>query len=224
MAGEYLDEGASRALNQELVTNLSRITTPRDWTFVFGCPSSKWRFTCARARGEFCHSYADWADYQRRLLSPYRGLFPYLARTHGLRILHMPSATQLQRALASASNFVLFAHCDKRTRRVELREGMVSFERLLDCIPRQFAGIADLSVCEPDDLPLLVKARAPQANVRATGSQLTAVGWLHFYAYLFITMAESPRSYAQALLESASRFRSSPGVSSGGAESEEAYG
>jgi hypothetical protein len=190
-------------------SKLRSVSHPSDWVFVFGCPSSWWRFKWAQSVGEFCPRFSGWSEYKKTLLAPFRSLYLPIREMYALQIQYMPDVKGLTKCLSRHRNIVLFTHCDRVTRRVELREGMVGYDELLKCIPQDFDGIVDLSVCKPVGLPEMIKSRAPRTVVRATTEKLDAVGWLHFYAHLFLTLGERKCSYSEALLETTNEFRRS---------------
>ncbi len=117
-----------------------------------------------------------------------------------------PDLAALSRKVRAARNLVVFAHCDWRKERVELREGMVSYHSFVGALPTSFDGFVDLSVCKPRTLPLQLKQRHPAATVKSAAARLDPVPWLHFYAYLFIVLGTRSCTYAEALIETTHKF------------------
>jgi hypothetical protein len=179
---------------------IRRLRRLDEWTFVFGLPTTESEFTHAKAYGEFCllpPPLLGFRDYRVAMLDSFEHHIAPLAQL-GLRIVRYATARQYGRLLRATNATVLFTHSDGS--RLEFRDGMVSFPQLAETIDPQFAGIAEICACAPDQLQDIIKARAPGAAVKVSGERLSSSFWMAYYGYFLAGFAAEPASYADACL------------------------
>jgi hypothetical protein len=183
---------------------------PKDWIFVFACPTTKQAFQTARAYGEFCHQFNNWEHYRSLFLSEFERCIVPFERAFGLTILRMPGSRKFCRVLSGTRAVVLFAHCDGGSRRIEFADGMIPYNQIVRSVATTYSGLLELYVCQPGDLAEQLKGHAPGSAIKAVSAYLDAVGWLSFYGAFFSRFAKEECSYAEAITDASALFSIGP--------------
>jgi hypothetical protein len=195
---------------------------PKDWVFVFACPTTRRSFLRARAYGEFCHQFKNWEHYKSLFLNEFEKCIVPFERTFGLTIVRLPKSRQFGRILCTTNAVVLFAHCDGSSHRIEFADGMIPYGPLIEGVEKTYSGILELSVCRPGDFADQLKSHAPRSAVKSVNAHLDAVGWLWFYGAFFSRLAREQCSYAEAIMAASAVFARPPSPPTQGASSKTA--
>src|SRR5207302_11060832 len=83
---------------------------------------------------------------------------------------------------------------------VELADGLVSSEQIVQVVPKDFIGIMDLCVCHPRRLVVLLKQKCPDCLVKLTDTEASPIFWIYMYEALFKILNTKP-DYFQALAD-----------------------
>jgi hypothetical protein len=118
----------------------------------------------------------------------------------------------VQRAFKTRYGVILFSHCNRTTKAIEFREGMVAAKDVASRVPNR-PKILDLSVCEPSEsLVMLIKQHAPQCGVAWTEDEIKPQTWLSYYAFLLFQFTRERRSYFEAAEIARLRFSRTPTI------------
>lgn len=169
-----------------------------DWTFLWAFPDDEASYWRAMGTSEFCAQSEGWPDYQERALRHLEERIVPLEQ-QGLTLVRNCTLADLNWALRHKRGVLLFSHCNRYRHDIEFRGGaMVAQVDIVRHVPRDFAGILDLSVCKPlESLPLAIKAVAPACGVAYTDFELTLPEWIEIYADL-LSRFENGNDYFSA--------------------------
>jgi hypothetical protein len=172
----------------------------REWTFILGLPATPAGFGLAKAYGEFCllpPPLRNFDKYQSSFLNAFDEHIRPLTQL-GLQVVAHPAARQYSRILRGTRATILFTHSDSA--RLEFRDGMVPFRKIIDNIDSRFAGIAEICACAPHGLQDLIKARAPASLVKVSNTTLSSKLWMACYGRFLSEFALEQASFGDACL------------------------
>jgi hypothetical protein len=175
---------------QEHVYPARREITLRDCVFICCLPLKQDSFERAWAISEYCGRFNSWAEYCTVLDVNRR--FEQLAALSELGLRGTESSTfeEFSKAIRDRPPLVaVLGHCRQR-REIEFAEGFVSLTLLASAIPRDFDGVLDVSVCNPQGFLQLAKARASSSLIRTAKTVLSGGNYLLFYVTLFLAIAK----------------------------------
>lgn len=160
-----------------------QILTLADWAFLWAFPTDEDSFMRAHGKSEFCNQAYDWPDFYKRALQHFEKQIVPLVQL-GLTLRGNCTLADLNWALRHKRGVVLFSHCNSKSHCIEFGGGaMAAPEAVVQRVPRDFAGIFDLSVCSPPkSLPLAIKTVAPACGVAYTDLDLPSPQWINIYA------------------------------------------
>lgn len=189
-------------MNYESESAIWRGYELKDWTFVFGLPTTKRQFENAKAYGEFCvipPGYRSFAEYEESVLSGLdRCIAPFEAL--GLRIVRYPTSAKYMKMLSGASPSILYTHCS-RNAQLEFSDGLTSFSHLARRLSPTFHGVAEICACAPHDLNSIFKAAAPYATIATPYHELSAKLWTAYYGEFFLNFVDGSCSYGDATIQ-----------------------
>ena len=95
---------------------------------------------------------------------------------------------------------ILFAHWRDVDERIELADGLVSPEAIVQVVPSDFKGIMDLCVCHPRALVFGIKQKCPDSLVKSTDKDAAPLWWLYLYEAMFKILT-TRADYFQAMAD-----------------------
>ena len=162
-----------------------QILTLTDWAFLWAFPADEASYERALGTSEFCARSKGWQDYQDRALRHLQEWIVPLEQ-QGLTLVRNCTLADFNWALRHKRGVLLFSHCNSSRHDIEFRGGaMVAPVDIIRHVPRDFAGILDLSICAPPPaLALAIKTVAPECGVAYTDLTLPVPKWIEIYACL----------------------------------------
>jgi hypothetical protein len=142
-----------------------------------------------------------WNSYRFRFADSCQKVLEHL-RLWGVRVVGELTLQAFADAFSRPPRvIILFAHWSDTDGTVELADGLVSCERLVDLVPKDFSGAFDLCVCHPRQLVVLLKQKFPDCPVKFTEKQANALSWIYMYEVLFKILSTEPADYFEALAD-----------------------
>src|ERR1051325_6081220 len=187
--------------------NLEDVIAPTDVRFLMTLPLERGRFFAAvrDPRRHFVPQICPWwSKYCDEIVAPFLALEAEATRL-GCYVWRDVDLEKLARGFNEAFKVVVvFAHWSGN--RVELAEGLVSVHDLVPCLPREFRGICDLTVCHPWALVSALKMRWPECTVKHAVGDVKSLLWWAVYQSVVRRLASRPEPWVDALLAVAGRF------------------
>lgn len=151
---------------------LGQVVRPSEVSLVIGFPVTKdeWEAGAGNPDAEMPHRALTWSDYCRHIAGPV-SLAVTDARELGARVVTYAGVGCLAEAAAVSRVVILFSH-QNCTPSIEFREGMIPVAKAAAMFPPSFDGIVDAAACSTMELPRLIRARSPKANVRGRVEKL----------------------------------------------------
>jgi hypothetical protein len=179
-----------------------RISRPRDCTFAVGIPSSEavYRHRLQAPGESFAKRYGLYDQYEHQVVRPLQALADRATRL-GVRLVHDLTLDGFGSLCgdAGAHVVILFSHWDQTS--VELHDGFASTQAVIDSVPPEGAGVIDLCVCHPCRLVSRLRHERPGYLIHFRNIEAKPRFWLTFYAALFLSLHQSPRSYLDAFTD-----------------------
>lgn len=169
-------------------------TKPQDWLFGFSMPLDRAGYDAQLARPDSFDLLQQlpggWRAYRDGLLAPSIEALDFY-RTLGVRVetdFTVAKMEELCRHLGRNKAFTLVAHWTDHG--VELADGIVPFEAVVEAVPPLYDGIVDLCVCHPIPLVAALRLRRPALRaVKYVDAPVSLLLWLRLYKALFALLA-----------------------------------
>lgn len=181
---------------------------PADCALGLALPASRGDFLAdlLRPEADFARRFRYWRRYRQECLRP---LIKGRRRLTALGASVIPGLTLeafgglFRRGFAVV---ILFAH--SASRRVELRDGLVSAEAVVERVPSSWRGTLDLCVCHPRPLTEALRRDRPSCTIRYTGrATATPELWLGFYYALMHRLYHEDLTYLRAFEMTVAEFQ-----------------
>jgi len=188
-----------------------RVLRPSDCTLALALPDSLEVFERNRRRGgDFCSRFRFPEMYEDQVLKPLRSVLPRMMRM-GVGIERNVTLDGFGEILSRGCIAVfLMAHqkTDEEERGwIELAEGFLPLESLIECIPPGDARIVDFAVCKARSLTALLSRHRPLCRARRGRRNVTPAIALYFYYAIFHHLYNGRMTYLEAVEKSVSGFR-----------------
>jgi len=164
-----------------------------------GIPSSEAGYRhCLQGPAEsFAKRYGIYDQYEHQIVRPLQVLAGRATRL-GVRLVRDLTLDGFGSLCSDAEvhAVILFSHWDESG--VELRGGFASTQAVIDSVPPEGSGVIDLCVCHPCGLVPRLRDHRPGYLIHFRSIEAQPRFWLTFYAALFLSLHQNPRSYLDA--------------------------
>lgn len=182
------------------------VVNPRDCAIAFGIPTCQMGFEGRLKYGtcDYLLRFSGWSEYEVRFVRFLTELEPGLLEI-GVTVVRDVTASSFAELFERHRVVVLFSHWndedpDFPLGAVELNEGPVAIDTIVNAVPQDFDGFLDLCVCHPKHLAVALGEARPRCRVKRLDNIAQPDFWLYFYGTLFHRLYESPTSYSKALV------------------------
>jgi hypothetical protein len=197
---------AKQALASDHEAGAATVVGPSDCAIAFGIPTCRMAFEVRLKHGtcDYLRRFAGWPEYEFRFVRFLTELEPGL-REIGVTVERDATVSSFAKLFERHRVVVLFSHWndedpDFPLGAVELDEGTVAIETLVDAVPQDFEGFLDLCVCHPRNLASALWEARPRCRVKRLNNVAQPDFWLYFYGTLFHRLHQEPTSYPKALV------------------------
>jgi hypothetical protein len=212
------------------------IIHPNDCVIVFGIPTCEEGFkgrrcnygnacpSCMPASSEGWHREGRenmpiydyirgslvWREYHSRFVRLLKELEPGLIDI-GVTVLRYIESRHLRNLFYHYRVVILFAHwVDKHPEyplgAVEMDDGLVGVDEIVEAVPEEWDGVLDLCMCNPANLVAALLDARPRCHLKRLNINANPVLWLYFYGTLFAHLNDRPMSYSDALASARSQL------------------
>jgi len=143
-----------------------------------------------------------WARYRHEVFEPFQELKQFAAKL-GVNIVCDVSSPEMSTILSATSNIltIFVSHWDDDKNQVEMRDGMISIQSVVDLLPNPFGGVLDCCICLPQPLVRAIRLSRPTAPVFFAECRRTPFIWFKYYEDFFWYLEHHDASYFQATKE-----------------------
>ncbi len=193
------------------------IIRPQDCAIAFGIPTCQHVFVDQRDNMKREHDYVRYSKYPE-YTEYYSGFVRFLDELEpglqdiGVRLAYDVTPWDLTELFQQYRVVILFSHWTDADPEfplgaVELGEGLVDIDTIVEAVPQDYDGFLDLCTCSPPNLiDALLYARS-RCRLKYTEKEDAKPDlWLYFYAKLFQLLHEKPMSYPDALARTRSNL------------------
>lgn len=189
------------------------VVFPHNCVVAVGLPSSQASFDhSAEASADAYASQfiGGWAQYRVQWMQPLEH-FSRVFRSLGVVFLPDVTLESLAESFAdpAVSAIVLVSHWGDSA--IELANGFVSVDQVVEIVPIDFKGVFDLCVCHPNGLATELGRHRPNCLVRFTPKSVRPLWWLAYFEGFFQMLSTGKLNYLQAFealnLELAKRIK-----------------
>jgi len=177
----------------------------------FGIPTSKAAFFTDQERDDkdYARNFSGvWHRYYHTVIRAVQRVEPYLLSS-GVRVIHDLGLKDFGNLLRyqEVRVLILFSHWRKYKGgqdiedEVEFSDGLASISKVIEEIPRNYAGIIDLCVCHPAQLADRLRRERPMVVVKSVPGKATPYIWLYYYLAVFKQMHIENVTYMKAFEE-----------------------
>lgn len=190
------------------------ILKPENCSLAIGIPTCEEEFRRRLELGSPHFSalfHGGWPRYQREVVTPFLELEEFVSGI-GARVLRDVGSIDFGAALATPGNLltILVSHWDENECRVEMREGMVGIESMVDRVPEQFGGVLDCCICLPQALVKVIRKKRSTTRIFFSETRRTPLLWFNYYGDLFWYLHHYDKDYLTATEEVMGAWVSSP--------------
>ncbi len=154
------------------------IVTPHDCVLAFGIPTCQGGFEQRLKYGtsDYARRYSNkdgrgiWYEYYVSFVQVLNELEPGL-RDIGVTVAHNVTSEEFSKLFKKYRVIILFSHWKNEDKdfplgAVELDEGLVDIDTIVDAVPQDYDGFLDLCVCHPENLPSALLTERPKCSVK----------------------------------------------------------
>ncbi len=196
-------------------TDDTRAIRPHDCVIAFGIPTCKEGFEdrLRKKTSDYARHFTKHPEYSGYHLNFVRFLETLEPGLHdaGVTVARDVTSWVLAELFKWHRVVVLFSHWAETDPRfplgaVELGEGLVDIDTIVEAVPRDFDGYLDLCTCFPENqVEALLHAR-PRCHIKFLRKRAKPKLQLYFYGALFHLLHENPMSYPEALAQTRSEL------------------
>lgn len=200
---------SARAIEGSHESDTATVVGPRDCAIAFGIPTCQKGFEGRRQYGTSDYilppRFSGWPEYEWRFVRFLTELEPGLLEV-GVTVARDVTSRDFADLFNRHRVVVLFSHWIDEDPHfplgaVELHEGPVDVDTIVDAIPQDYDGFLDLCVCHPKNLAGALGHARPRCRVKRLDAKAEPDFWLYFYGTLFRRLHEKPTSYSRALVQ-----------------------
>jgi hypothetical protein len=180
---------------------MDRHTThrPSDCVLLVGMPVSLSDYDDFKA-GEFESDFlATWGSTRSKFFNevcaPVHGALRDI-RKYGSHVI-LRADEQSLRSAFQRDVVIVFSHWTKEG--IELAQRMMPPEEFCAAIPERYRGVIDLCACNPENLVIGIKRRAPEATVKHSFVETTPEIWIEITRITLQALSRHELSYTKAL-------------------------
>lgn len=128
-------------------------------------------------------------------------------RKRDVTIIPLSNKNDFVSALSDQTTIILTAHRHRYLSCIELLDGNLPIEEMVDCIPESFDGYIDISSCFSTSIQPKVKIQAPKTTIIAANTEISIELRMFLYRHIITYMALHPQaSYKDAFTIITLRF------------------
>jgi len=146
--------------------------------------------------------HGGWPRYQQEVLEPFRELEQFVSEL-GVNVVRDVGLVDFGTTVSGSGNVltILVSHWDEDKHQVEMRDGMVGIQSMVDQLPNPFEGVLDCCICLPQLLVQSIRTERPTALVFFSETRRTPLLWFKYYGDLFWYLQHYDADYLTATKE-----------------------
>src|ERR1700719_2377276 len=178
---------------------------PKNCSLAMGIPTCEQEFRRRVKLGSPHFSalfHGGWPRYQQEVLEPFLELEEFVSEV-GAKVVRDVSLSDFGTTLSAPGNVltILVSHWDEREHLLEMREGMVGIQSMVDRVPESFQGVLDCCLCLPQPLVKAIRKNRSTTRIFFAETRRTPLLWFKYYGDFFWYLHHYDTDYLTATKE-----------------------